>query len=139
MADLKDILSTEENSISEQELMKYLEGSLSEEEKNAFEKKTANSSFHNDALEGLQQFKSKQQLSEYVHQLNNDLHQHLASRKLRKEKYRLKDNNWIILTAIIILLLCIISYFVIHLHNKNKAVKQATETGLSFKTSPQDI
>ncbi len=74
MDDLKDILSGDAESISEEELVKYLEGSLSNEERHLFEKKTADSSFVNDAIEGLQGFKNKKKLDQYVNQLNKNLH-----------------------------------------------------------------
>ena len=136
MADWKDILSNEEDQVSEDELIKYLEGSLSEEEQHAFEKKTAGSGFTNDAVEGLQQFKNKQKLDEYVSQLNKNLHQQLTTRKQRIEKRRLKDNPWFLLSIIIILAICIIAYLVIHIHNKRKAATPVHQAEIqnSYKT-----
>ncbi|HEX8333321.1 MAG TPA: hypothetical protein VF622_11895 [Segetibacter sp.] len=119
MSDWKDILSGKEEHANEDELIKYLEGNLSEEEKHAFEKKTADSEFVNDAVEGLSQFKSKQQLNEYVEQLNKNLHTQLDQRKKRKEKRKLKDNPWILVAVLLILALVIIGFVVVKMHNGN--------------------
>ena len=113
MADLKDILHDKDGHANEDELIKYLEGKLSEEEKYAFEKKTADSEFVNDALEGLTQFKSKQQLNDYVEQLNKKLHDQLDQRKKRKEKRTMKDQPWIMIAVLIILTLTIAAFVVV--------------------------
>lgn len=136
MADFTDILSNEEEQVNNDELMKYLEGKLSEEEKNAFERKSADSSFMNDAVEGLQQFENKRKLDEYVAQLNKNLHDQLGARKLRKERKKLKDNPWVLLSVIIILALCLLAYLVIHTyyHNKaNRPVKLTSSVAESLK------
>jgi CHASE3 domain sensor protein len=119
MADWKDILFNKEEEMNDEELLKYLEGNLSEEEKHKVEKKLASSSFANDAAEGLNEFDNKKDINEYVQQLNNNLHKHLAEKKKRKEKRKLKDYPWIVIAVIIILALCIIAYAVISMHNKN--------------------
>jgi hypothetical protein len=138
MDDLKDILSNGEEQVNEDELMKYLEGNLSEEERYEFEKKTNDSAFTNDALEGLQQFKSKQKLDEYVSQLNKNLHQQLATRKNRNRRRKLKDNPWFLLTIIIILALCIIAYVVIRMHGKRNSVPQThVQTSYILKTESE--
>ncbi len=118
MADWKDILSDEDEKMSDEELMKYLEGSLSEEEKEAFEQKAVGSEFLSDAVEGLKQFRNKRKLDEYVQQLKKDLHNNLTSRKQRMEKRRLKDNRWVLLAVLMILATCIIVYIVIRMYHK---------------------
>ena len=118
MADLKDILSEQEENANQEELIKYLTGNLSEEEKYAFETKTSNSDFANDAVEGLNQFKSQEKLKDYVDQLNNNLHKQLDLRKKRKEKRGIKDNPWIWFAVILILGLIIIAFIIIRMqHN----------------------
>ena len=86
MEDLTNILKHDDN-INEEELRKYLSGNSSDEERYDIEKKMADSSFVNDAVEGLQEFSSHQKLDEYVNHLNKDLHQYLAGKKERKEKH----------------------------------------------------
>ena len=118
MDDWKDILSDEDEKMSDEELMKYLEGSLSEEEKETFEKRAVESEFVSDAVEGLKQFKNKQKLDEYVQQLKKDLHRNLSSRKQRMEKRRFKDNRWVLLAVLMILAICIIVYIVVRMYHK---------------------
>jgi ferric-dicitrate binding protein FerR (iron transport regulator) len=125
MSDWKDILSGKEEHANEDELIKYLEGKLSEEEKHTFERKTADSELMNDAVEGLSQFKSKQQLNEYVEQLNKNLHNQLDQRKKRKEKRKLKDNPWILVAVLLILALAIIAFVVVKMHNDNTSSSKA--------------
>jgi hypothetical protein len=118
MADLRDILSDDEQ-LNEDDLMKYLDDNLSEEKKLEFEKKVAASNFDNDAVDGLKSFKNKQSLNDYVNQINRNLDKQLQLKKQKKEKRKFKDFSWIILTVILILFICIIGYFVIHLYNKS--------------------
>src|SRR5690348_5442316 len=113
MADWKDILSDKEEEMNDDELMKYLDGDLSEEEKHELEKKITASAFANDAVEGLQEYDNKKDLGQYVQQLNKELHQHLADRKLRKQRRKLKDYPWIYIAVIIILGICVLGYVVI--------------------------
>ena len=131
MADWKDILSNNEEPLNEEDLKSYLQGDLTEQQKNSVEQKTSNSPFDNDALEGLQQFKNKQKLDDYVNQLNKNLHQQLSARKQRNERRRLKDNPWFILSIIIILSICIIAFYVVRMHNKNKA-KETENSSQTF-------
>jgi hypothetical protein len=119
MADLRDILSDDEEQLNEDELMKYLDNNLSEEEKLEFEKRFAASSFENDAVDGLKSFKNKQSLNDYVNQINRNLDKQLQLKKQKNEKRKIKDFSWIILTVILILFICVIGYFVIHLYNQS--------------------
>jgi hypothetical protein len=119
MADLRDILSDDEEQLNEDELMKYLDNNLSEEEKLEFEKKVTGSRFDNDAVDGLKSFKNKQSLNDYVNQINKNLEKQLQLKKQKNEKRKIKGFTWIILTAILILFICVISYFVIHLYNQS--------------------
>ena len=128
MADLKDILSEQEEHANEEELIKYLNGNLSDEEKYAFETKTSNSDFVNDAVEGLDQFKRKDRLNDYVEQLNKNLHKQLDLRKKRKEKRSIKDNPWIWFAVILILGLIIIAFVIIRMQHKADTLKTAKHT-----------
>ncbi len=123
MADFKDILPDNEDHLNEDELMKYLEGNLSEADKHAFEEKMQASGFVNDAVDGLQAVKNKQHLYDYVHNLNKTLEKQLAAKKQRKEKRTIKHISAVILTALIILLICIIGYVAIHLYHKNSGIQ----------------
>lgn len=111
---LKDILSHLSTEVDQETLLKYLEGRLSDEQKNEIEKKMLASEFNDDALEGLQEIKNKERISSLVDQLNRDLHKKLEKKKQQKEKFRIKDQPWLYIAIIIILLLIVLSYIVIH-------------------------
>jgi len=116
MADLKDILNPDEE-LNHEELMKYLQGNASEEERFAIEKQMADDSFVNDAVEGLQNFKDPVQVHEYVEQLNRQLHKYTAQKLIRKKKRKLKEQNWLVMAILAILLLCVAGYLLIHFYS----------------------
>ena len=111
---LKDILSHLSTEVDQETLLKYLEGRLSEEQKHEIEKKMIDSDFTNDAMEGLQEIKNKARILSLVDQLNRDLHKKLEKKKQRREKFRFKDQPWLYIAIVIILLLIVLSYVVIH-------------------------
>ena len=110
----KDILSNLSSDIDQETLIKYLQGQLSEEQKNEVEKKMLTSEFDNDALEGLEEIKNKERLSFLVDTLNRDLKKNLKQKKQRRDKLRFKDQPWLYISILIILLLLVLSYFAIH-------------------------
>lgn len=112
MADIKNILQ-EEDALNEKQMMQYLHGNLPEDELHAIEKQMADSDFINDGIEGLQKFKKPQQIDEYVTQLNHQLQKQTGLKKRRKEKRRLKTDEWITITIIVVLLISMLGYFVI--------------------------
>lgn len=116
MTDLKDILNHDDELDSE-EMLRYLQGEATEEERFAIEKQMADSSFVNEAVEGLQGFEDPSQVEEYVKQLNRQLQKHTERKVSRKKKRKLKDNNWLIIAILGILLLCVFGYLVIHFYS----------------------
>lgn len=110
---LKDILSHLSTEVDQETLLRYLEGRLSDEQKHEIEKKMLGSEFTDDAMEGLQEIKNKQRISSLVDQLNRDLHKKLEKKKQRREKFRLKDQPWLYIAIVILLLLIVLSYIVI--------------------------
>ena len=116
MADLKDILNHDDE-LSNEELMKYLQGNASEEERFAVEKQMAGDAFVNDAIEGLQNFKDPVQVHEYVEQLNRQLHKHTTKKLIRKKKRKLKEQNWLVMAILAILFLCVAGYLLIHFYS----------------------
>ena len=111
--DLKDILSNLNKDIEQDKLLDYLNKKLSAAEAHEVEKQMADDDFMNDAVEGLEQFKNKKDLSSLVEQLNRDLKKQTEKKKLKKEKRKLKELPWLNITIVIILLLALISYFVV--------------------------
>src|SRR6476620_12803466 len=99
MEDLTNILGPD-GELNEEKLKKYISGEASPEETHFVEKQMADSDFVNDAVEGLQAISSKQKLDDYVNQLNKNLHQHLISKKERKNKRKIKELSSIILTIV---------------------------------------
>jgi anti-sigma factor RsiW len=110
---LLNILSNSNKDIDNQKLMDYLSGKLSEQEKHEVEKWMADNDFSNEALEGLQEFKDRNNLQNYVDQLNKDLNSYLRIKKQRREKRKIKDTPWVYYTIVVLLILMVIAYIVI--------------------------
>ncbi len=119
MNDLRDILKNTEE-LNHENLLKYLEGNASQEERHALEKMMADDHFVNDAVEGLQDFKNPAQVAEYVNQLNRQLLKHAHQKLHRKKKRTLVEQNWLIIAILSILLLCIAGYFLIHFYSNSQ-------------------
>jgi hypothetical protein len=116
---LKDILSNLSTDIDQETLLLYLQDKLSEEKKHEVEKQLLENEFANDAMEGLQEIKDKQQIAYMVEMLNRDLKKKTEKKKQRREKMKLPDQSWLYLSIIIIIILIIISYIVVHQAMKN--------------------
>lgn len=114
--EIVNILSNSNKDIDNQKLMDYLSDRLSGNEKHEIEKLMADSALINDAVEGLQQFKNKAELSAFVSQLNTDLRKQLLKKALRKQKRKIRNQPWLYLAIVIILLLIIIAFVVIKTH-----------------------
>ena len=111
--DLKDILSNLNKDIEQQKLLDYLNKNLSAAEAHEVEKQMANDEFMNDAVEGLENFKNKKDVSLLVQQLNSELKKQTEKKKAKKEKRKLKDQPWLYISLVTLLLLVIIAYLVI--------------------------
>ncbi|MEI9809638.1 MAG: hypothetical protein WDO16_18235 [Bacteroidota bacterium] len=83
---LKDILSHLSGDIDQETLLLYLQDKLSAEKKHEVEKVLLENEFANDALEGLQEFKDKQQIAYMVEMLNRDLKKKVEKKKTTKGK-----------------------------------------------------
>jgi hypothetical protein len=84
--DLKDILSNLNPEVDQETLLRYLQGKLSEQEQHEVEKQMMGDDFEADALEGLQEFKNKKNLSLLVDQLNADLKRRTEKKKDSKKR-----------------------------------------------------
>ncbi|MBC7722922.1 MAG: hypothetical protein H7068_12915 [Pedobacter sp.] len=114
MADLTNILHNNDE-LTDEQLMSYLQGNLLEEERNTIEQQMVEDDFTNDAVEGLETLTNKAQLPDYVEQLNRQLQKNIATKKQRKAKRKLKDNPWIVIAIGIILMICVLGYYVLYL------------------------
>ena len=123
MADITNILQEGEE-LNDEQLLKYLDGTLTDEERHALEKQMANSAFVNDAVEGLEHFGNTRNIEHYVHRLNADLQKQTAKKKKKKEKRKLKNQDWIVMAVIIVIILCLLCYFTVKEFHKygNKPV-----------------
>lgn len=117
MADLKDILN-EDDELRNEDLLKYLQGELPPEDRHKLEKQMADCSFVDDAVEGLQAIGNKASIESYVEDLNRQLHKQVATKKLRKDKRRLRDNPWVVVAVVVVLGLCILGYVVVRYYQK---------------------
>lgn len=112
--DLLNILSNSNKDIDNQKLMDYLAGKLPDAEKNEVERWMAEQpEFGNDAMEGLSEFSKGTDLNQYVESLNKDLNKLLKDKKARREKRKLKDQPWVYITLITILVLAVAAFYVI--------------------------
>lgn len=127
MSDLKNILNQDDD-LNSEELIRYLEGRASEEERFAVEKQMADSEFVNDAVEGLQQFTATGQLQQYADQLNRQLRKQTTASQRKKNRNGLKEQNWTLIAIVAILVICILGYFVIRtFHQKQQAPQQTAQ------------
>lgn len=111
--ELKNILSNLNKEIEQEKLLDYLNKKLSAPEAHEVEKQMADDAFMNDAVEGLEDFKNKNDLSLYIEQLNHGLKKQLDKKNKRKEKRKLRDQPWLYLTIAILLILIVISFVVV--------------------------
>ena len=114
MADVTNILHNNEE-LNDEQLIDYLQGNLSDEERQAVEQQMVEDDFANDAIEGLETLANKAQLATYVEDLNRQLQKNITAKKQRTAKRKLKDNPWIIIAIGLILAICVLGYYVLHL------------------------
>lgn len=113
MDDLSSILF--DNELTEDQLQAYLNGKLSGDELLAVEKIINESSFSQDAIEGLKNISSQKKLDQMVKQLNQSMHAHLSKTKDRRKKRKIPNLYWAVFAIIIILALCFLGYWLIYL------------------------
>ncbi len=111
--DLKDILSNLNKDIEQDKLLDYLSKNLTAAEAHEVEKQMADDEFMNDAVEGLEHFKTKEELAQLVTQLNEELKKQTAKKKKRKEKRKLKEQPWLYITIVTVLVLAVVAFMVI--------------------------
>ncbi len=119
MADNNNILFNDDE-LSEELLMKYLEGNLSDEERFKVEAGMVDSNFVNDAVEGLEFLHDKKNIQQSVTELNRQLQKQIDAKKKRKLKRKLPSMEWMIIYVVIVILLCLLGFAVIHMHYKHK-------------------
>ena len=109
----KDILSNLSTEVDQETLLLYLQGKLSEEKKHEVEKQLLQDEFDDEAMEGLQDIKDKEQLQYMVEMLNRDLKKKTEKKKKHREKMTIKYQPWLYVSILILLLLVALCYVVI--------------------------
>lgn len=109
----KDILSGLSTEVDQETLLLYLQGKLSAEKKHEVEKQLLQDEFEGEAMEGLQDFRDKEQLQYMVEMLNRDLKKKTGKKAKRREKLTIKYQPWIYISILILLLLVALCYIVI--------------------------
>src|SRR4029078_9422863 len=94
-------------------LLVYVKNKLTAEKKHEVEKKMLENDFAEDAVEGLQGIKDKPQISYMVELRNRYMKKKLERKKQQREKMRIKDQPWLYISLIIIILLIVIAYIAI--------------------------
>ena len=111
---LLDILISS-GEISEQELLAYVQGTSTPDEKHKIEKLLAESEFANDAAEGLDLIKNKEQIPFVL----NDLNRHLV-KKLVKKRRKLGKRGLPDLIIPAVAMIFIILVFMIYLYLRKR-------------------
>jgi hypothetical protein len=109
----KDILSNLSTSVDQETLLLYLQGKLAENKKHEVEKLLLQNEFDDEALEGLQEFKDKEQLQYMVEMLNRDLKKKTEKKKRRREKLNIKDQPWLYVSILILIIILSLVYIYI--------------------------
>lgn len=121
MADkIKDILSNLSTDIDQEKLLQYLQEQLSTDQQHHVEKVLIDDPFTADAVEGLQQMRDRKKMEYMVEMLNRDLKKKTEKKKKRRERLQLKDQSWLYLSVLIVILLIVICYFVIQYYMKTR-------------------
>lgn len=113
MEELNNIWNADDE-LNEEQLMKYLKGNSSAADMRSIEEGMAGSSFVNDGVEGLQQFSSAEKINSYVQQINENLHQKLSA-KNKKNKRKVLNLSWEIITVIAVIILCLLGYVIVEM------------------------
>lgn len=111
--DFKNILSNLNKDIEQDKLLQYLNRSLTPQEQHDLEMQLNDDAFMSDAMDGLQQMKSTDNVSLTVSQLNAGLKNQLDKNKKKRNKGAVMQHSWIYYTVILLLLLAVIGYVVI--------------------------
>ncbi len=120
MNNIDNILNANNTDLTEDLLLKYVEGKLPKEAAYSVEKAMANSQFVNDAVEGLENFKNKKNIQQLIEELNSQLQKQTIKPKIKREKRKIKFIDGILIAVIIVLILSMLGYAVIHAYNKAK-------------------
>lgn len=113
MADnLLDILNQRDD-LTEQELLQYLQGTLTPEERNAVEQRLSSSEMMSDAEEGLRMADEKK-MRNAVADLNKQLALQLQQQRRKRTHRPVPNQSLLIVTTFLILVLIVLGFLVIY-------------------------
>lgn len=118
MTQKKNILKSQNSTLTNVELLHYLQKQLTSEQENEIEKQLLESSFYSDAIEGLEEVKDKNNISIDLDQLHQSLKNQIQEQKKKKEKRKIKEIPFIILITVTVLLLCLLAFLVVYYTNR---------------------
>lgn len=100
--------------MNEEQLLDYLNGTLSEGDIRRLESAMAEDPFLKDALEGLSAVSDKKQIQDSVQLLQMQLKTQVQSRKKRRQHY-LQPKLWLWLAALIVIIIVMAAWWVLSL------------------------
>jgi anti-sigma factor RsiW len=109
---LLDILNQRDD-LTEEELLQYLQGNLTPEERNAVEQRLASSDMMSDAEEGLR-LADEKKMRHAVADLNKQLSLQLQHQRRKRKHKPIPNQSLIIVTTFIILVLIVLGFLVIY-------------------------
>lgn len=109
---LLDILNKRDD-LTEQELLQYLQGNLTPEERQAVEEKLADNEMMSDAEEGLR-MADEQKINRAVADLNKQLSLQLQQQRRKRKQKPLPNQSLVIITTFLVLVLIVLAYLVIY-------------------------
>lgn len=113
MKDLINILSNSNKDIDNQKLMDYLSGKLSSHEANEVEQWLEENEFGEDAIEGLQKVRTKEDINLHVELLNKQLGTYIKQKKQRRNRRKIDNLGWSIVAILVVILLIVLAYVVL--------------------------
>ncbi len=114
MADRNNILQPATTTISETEMIEYVANHLTDEQRNAIEQEMMADEFTKDAIEGLETLPEKQNIKQNIEALNLHI-QKISTQKKHSRKKIILNNEIVTISIIIMLAICIIGYYILHL------------------------
>ncbi|CAN5441001.1 hypothetical protein BH10BAC3_BH10BAC3_09290 [soil metagenome] len=113
--DLLDILSNKTLPISNEQLVNYLTGKLTEQERYDIEKTIINSGVDNEALEGLQLVADKAKILQYQLEINKKLKEKLQQKKPKRRRGKNLQPSYILILTGALLAFIILLWLILHL------------------------
>ena len=111
--DLKNILSNLTNEVDQELLSLYLQNKLSKEEQHAFEGAVLEDEFTADAIDGLSSLGTNVNIDLLQQSLRNNLNKRLKEKNKKTLSTTIQNTNWYIYAIVLIILLCMVGYFVV--------------------------